>query len=115
RCGFGGDSACGRVFPSPRSLTPWKTIDRLRADSNGEGSARELLVVLSRLDLLRRLLGGLSLDGHAHGHARADDLEHAGLQRLPLHRVRLHVRDLDRLRKREIPDARLPRLSRALL
>src|SRR3989304_5505254 len=64
---------------------------------------REGLVVLPRADLRGHVLRALPVDRDPHRHARADDLEHAGPQVLPLHRVRFHVRDPHGLRDRQGP------------
>src|SRR5205809_2458764 len=87
-------------------------------DLQGDGSpdsARELLVELSALDILRQVLREFSFHRHAHRDAGPHDLEDPGLQGLRQGRVRLHVRDPDRLRKRQVADPGLAGVSRSLL
>src|SRR5207302_1385207 len=52
---------------------------------------------------------------HAHRDASPHDLEDAGLQGLRQHRVRLHVRDPDRLREGQIANPGLAGVPRSLL
>src|SRR5438552_10530646 len=60
-------------------------------------STVQLLDVFARLNLLRGVLRGLSVNGDAHRDTGPDDLKDAGFQGFGEHGIRLHVRDLDRL------------------